>query len=397
MAFSLEKLTESLKMKTGDPYTKFTNMKTHFNEAEMKLIARKGFYPYEFIDEHAENVYNTFKRKDFGGYHWLYLKTDVLLLADIFENFRKMSLEYYKLDPANYLTAASLAWDAALLKTKIELELITNQEILTMIEKSKRGGLTFVGARRYAKANNKHMGDAYDNKQESSYIAYVDANNLYGWAMVQPLPYKNIKFEEINPTTLQTILETPDDSETGYFVEVNLDFPPEIHELLKQMPPCPETLKPDVEWFSDYQREVMEQTQANTTSETLIPHLMKHENYVLHYRVLKFVHNLGVKITLKRVISFKQSTWLASYINSNNQLRTSAKANGDEFLVSFFKLMNNNVFGENYGRCSQQGEHASNNRPRQCHKMVQQDRIQTCELHRWTLPYSNTQDSNRLR
>ena len=102
-----------------------------------------------------------------------------------------MSLEYYKLDPANYLTAASLAWDAALLKTKIELELITNQEILTMIETSKRGGLTFVGAKRYAKANNKHMGDAYDSKQESSYIAYVDANNLYGWAMVQPLPYKD--------------------------------------------------------------------------------------------------------------------------------------------------------------------------------------------------------------
>ena len=87
-----------------------------------------------------------------------------------------MSLTYYKLDPANYLTAASLAWDAALLKTKIELELITNQEILTMIETSKRGGLTFVVAKRYAKANNKHMGGNYDSKQDSSYIAYVDAS-----------------------------------------------------------------------------------------------------------------------------------------------------------------------------------------------------------------------------
>ena len=166
MAFSLEKLTDSLKIKTGDPYAKFTNMKRFFNEEEMKLIAKQWFFPYEFIDEHAkltyqglppkeafyskvkldgisdedykhaENVYNTFKCKDFGDYHWLYLKTDVLVLADIFENFRKMSLKYYKLDPANYLTATSLAWDAALLETKIELELITNQEILTMIEKS---------------------------------------------------------------------------------------------------------------------------------------------------------------------------------------------------------------------------------------------------------------------
>ena len=154
----------------------------------MALIARKGFYPYEFVDdhtklnypglppkenfyskvrldgisdsdyEHALYVYNAFGCKDFGDYHWLYLKTDVLLLADVFENFRKVSVAHYKLDPANYLTAASLAWDAALLQTKIELELITDQEVLTMIDKSKRVGLTFAGAKRYAKANNKQMG-----------------------------------------------------------------------------------------------------------------------------------------------------------------------------------------------------------------------------------------------
>ena len=80
----------------------------------------------------------------------------------------------------------------------------------------------------------------------------------------------------------------------------------------------------------------MEKTQANTTSEKLIPHLMNDENYVLHYRNLKFIYNLGVNITLKRVISFKQSTWLARYINGNNKLRTEATANGDEFLGSFF-------------------------------------------------------------
>ncbi len=103
-----------------------------------------------------------------------------------------MSLVYYTLGPANYRTAASLAWDAALQQTKTELELISNKEILTMIEKSKCGGLTFVGAKRYAKANNKKMG-TYDPKIESSYITYVDSNNLYGWAIVQSLPYKDIQ------------------------------------------------------------------------------------------------------------------------------------------------------------------------------------------------------------
>ena len=103
-----------------------------------------------------------------------------------------------------------------------------------MVEKSKRGGLTFVGSKRYAKANNKHMGENYDSKQESSYITYVDANNLYGWAMVQPLPYKELKFEETCSATLRSILETPDDADVGYVVGADSEFPPpEIYEELK--------------------------------------------------------------------------------------------------------------------------------------------------------------------
>ena len=90
----------------------------------------------------------------------------------------------------------------------------------------------------------------------------------------------------------------------------------------------------------------MEKTAANTNTEKLIPHLFKHEDYVLHYRVLNFLHSLGVKITLKRATSFKQSTWLASYINGNSLLRTEANAKGVTFIVSFFKLMNNSVFGK---------------------------------------------------
>ena len=121
-----------------------------------------------------------------------------------------------------------------MLKTGIDLELVHDAEILTMIEQSKRGGLTFVGSKRYAKANNKHMGkENYDKTKESTYISYVDANNLYGFAMVQPLPHKNLKFETVEscPETfrgsfLETILNTADDAETGYFCEVDLEFPP---------------------------------------------------------------------------------------------------------------------------------------------------------------------------
>ena len=162
-----------------------------------------------------------------------------------------MRLEHYRLDPANYLTSASLAWDSMLLKTKVELDLITDPEILTMIEKSKRGGLTFVGSKRYVKANNKYMGDAYDPKKESSYIAYVDANNLYGWAMSQFLPYDGIEFK--NNISINEVLETPDEHPWGYVVECDLIFPKEIHNKLKQFPPAPEILTPNDEWMSDYQ------------------------------------------------------------------------------------------------------------------------------------------------
>ena len=156
--------------------------------------------------------------------------------------------------------------------------------------------------------------------------------------------YKDIRFN--TTTTLNQILETPDDANVGYLVEADLEFPNELHELFKEFPPCPETLTPNVEWMSNYQKELMEKTGSKTNNDKLTPHLMKHENYVLHYRNLKFVHGLGVKVNVKRVISFKQSKWMSGYINDNNQLRMKAKAEKNEFLVSLFKLMNNSVFGK---------------------------------------------------
>jgi hypothetical protein len=89
--------------------------------------------------------------QSFLDYHSIYLKTDVLLLADVFEKFRKTCCDYYKLDPANYMTAPSLAWDAMLLLTDIKLELITDTKMLDMVERQKRGGLCFVGSKRYVK------------------------------------------------------------------------------------------------------------------------------------------------------------------------------------------------------------------------------------------------------
>ena len=193
------------------------------------LIAGKGFYPYEYIDsherfketelppmeafyskltnetisaknyEHAQTVWKKFNCQTLGDYHDLYLKSDVLLLADVFQTFRKTCMEAYKLDPLHYYTAPGLSWDALLKYTKIDLELLTDMDMHLFIEKGMRGGISMV-SKRHAKANNPYTAD-YDSKITNNYIMYYDANNLYGWAMSQPLPYSGFKWYDMTDMT----------------------------------------------------------------------------------------------------------------------------------------------------------------------------------------------------
>ena len=194
-------------------------------------ILRKGVYPYEYIDsfekfnetelppiekfykslndesikqtdyEHAQKVWNVFNCKTIGDYHDLYLKTDVVLLADVFQNFRKVCMNAYKLDPLHYYTAPGLSWDALLKLTKIDLELLTDIDQHLFIEKGMRGGISMV-SKRHAKANNPLVAD-YNPNQENNYIMYYDANNLYGWPMTQPLPYSGFKWIEPNKNNIR--------------------------------------------------------------------------------------------------------------------------------------------------------------------------------------------------
>ena len=139
-----------------------------------------------------------------GGYHDLYLKSDVILLADVFENFRKTCSLYYKLDPCHYFTSPGLSWDDAMLKmTEIKLELMIDVDMFQFIEKGMRGGVSYI-ANRCGKANNKYMKN-YDKNAQSKYIMFLYANNLYGWATSQCLPTANFRWmtnKEINKIDL---------------------------------------------------------------------------------------------------------------------------------------------------------------------------------------------------
>ena len=221
-------------------------------DEKFRLMIRKGAYPYEYMDgwekheetslspkdafysrlnmkgisdqdhEHAHQVWNTMEKKTVGCYRNTYIKTDVLLLADVFETFQNTWLGHYKLDPAHFYTEPGLVWQA-LLKTAAEycqhekkrkdcelcpdefrLELLTDIDMLLMVEKGIRGGITQV-LKRYAKANNKYMKDLHNPDEESKYLQYLDRNNLYGWAMVQYIPTNGFKWKNAGDFTPEKI------------------------------------------------------------------------------------------------------------------------------------------------------------------------------------------------
>ena len=146
--------------------------------------------------QHAQRVWTEFNIRNLGEYHDLYLKTDVTLLENVFESFRETSLAHYGLDPAHFFTLPGPAWKACLKKTNIRLALLNDPDMLLMFERGIRGGIT-QAVYHYASANNKYMKSKYDPIQESTYIQYLDANNLYGWAMPQPLPTCGFKWADV--------------------------------------------------------------------------------------------------------------------------------------------------------------------------------------------------------
>lgn len=320
---------------------------------KIELLSRKGVFPYEYVDavqkldehnlptkedfystlnasditdkdyEHAKRVWQEFNIHDLGEYSDLYLKTDVLLLADVFENFRDNCIRAYGLDPAHYYTTPGFAWDAMLKFTQIELELFTDLEMHLFVERGVRGGVSQC-CNRYAKANNKYMND-YEPQEPIKYLMYFDVNNLYGWAMMESLPYGDFTWVE-NPENIDFQM-IEDDALEGYILEVDLDYPVSLHDIHRDLPLCPE-----------------HKSAPGSTQIKLMTTLDFKNKYVIHYRNLKQALKYGLQLKrIHRVLKFKQRPWLKSYIDLNSDMRKQAK---NEFESNLFKLMNNAVFGK---------------------------------------------------
>ena len=194
---------------------------------QMELPTKELFLNDQHITngeyDHAKKVWETFSLKNMGEYHDLYLKSNVLLLAAGFESFRKTCFQYYKLDPCHYFTSPGLSWDAMLKMTNSELELMTNVDMFQFIEKGMRGGVSNI-ANRYGKADNKYM-EEYDENAPSKYIMYLDANNLYGWAMSQYLPTGNFRWMTDKETNKIDLGKYKADGKKELIPEVDLEYP----------------------------------------------------------------------------------------------------------------------------------------------------------------------------
>ena len=366
MSSSLDKLVSNL------PRESFKYSSQRFKGTKLDLMIRKGVYPYDYMDsfdkfnkklpmkeefysilnnehisdedyKHAQNVWNTFSLKNMGEYHDLYLQSDILLLADVFENFRKTCLEYYKLDPCHYFTSPGLSWDAMLKMTDIKLELMTDIDMFQFIEKGLRGGISYI-ANRYGKANNKYMKD-YNKDKPPKYIMYLDANNLYGWAMSQYLPTGGFKWLKQNKIDNLDLGKYNEQSKKGLILEVDLEYPNELHDIHNDYPLAPEKVKVTENMLSNYCKKIADKYNISTgLVHKLIPTLSNKEKYVLHYRNLQLYIDLGLKVSkVHRVLEFDQSPWLKQYIDYITKKRKNAK---NDFEKDFFKLMNNSVFGK---------------------------------------------------
>ncbi|XP_060868899.1 uncharacterized protein LOC132943807 isoform X2 [Metopolophium dirhodum] len=349
MASSLSTLSKNL---ITPGFEKFRNSAKHFSAQDLPLVTRKGVYPYDYTDDwdkleetslpaekdfyssleeshikhedfkHANTVWNHFSCQTLGEYSDLYLKIDVLLLADVFENFRDLCLTTYHLDPSFYYTAPGFSFDCMLKYTGQQLELLHDYDMLLMIEKGIRGGLT-QASMRYAKANNEKTPD-YDPTKPKSWLVYQDCNNLYGYAMSQFMPYGGFKWVE---PTLDGLNALDDSSPIGRMYEVDISYPKELHDKHNDLPFLP---KNDIPPGSKVKK--------------LMATLHSKKNYVIHYRNLQQAIKNGLVVEkVHRVIQFNQSDWLKKYIELNTEMRKKAK---NDFEKDFFKLLNNAVFGK---------------------------------------------------
>ena len=282
-------------------------------------------------EEYAEacRKYQTWGCNSLREYLEIYLKVDVFLLADCFQYFRKLALDDEGLEPTHFFSIPGMSWASALKRTQCKLDVLKDSEMYEVFEVAIRGGLSFV---------NKHHSAHKECEVE---LLYVDVNNLYGWALSEPLPYADFKWvvdqEELN----RLIQELPNidcvSASRGHLFEVDVGIPRELHEFMEQLPVCPEHMIPPPQLYGELHGK------SNKVGK-LVTSLLPKRNYYIHFRLLQQVMALGAQITrVHRAISFKQARIFKSYIDYNTEKRSQSS---NSFNKNLYKLKNNSLYGK---------------------------------------------------
>ena len=390
MISSLEKLIKCLNdAKDEKLFKHFNEHYKNKTEEQRHLLRQKGFFPYDYYKneevllkglprrkefynklnnknitkkeyEHVKNVYEKLDCKNFSDYLNLYLECDVILLADVFENFRNTCYSNYGIDCIYSMTAPALSWQAMLYgkfrkniikgydyiydenhKTKLISFKEGQEEMLDFIKENQRGGISLI-TQRYAKANNYYLDD-FDSKIPTSFIKYWDCNNLYGYAMVENLPSGNYEWNK-EIWTNEKLMNISEDNDIGYILEVDIHVPKEKHDYFNDYPLAVQNTHFE---DSEYMKNVaikLNIKKSKTPVDKLIPNLYDKTKYVIHYRNLKLMLSLGYEIIkYHRVLQFEQKPILKDFIMFNTFQRAATNQTHEK---DFFKLMNNSIFGK---------------------------------------------------
>ena len=358
-----------------------------------QLLCKKGIYPYDYFDNtekyneqklpnkeeffnkinnknitdedynHAKNVFEKFECKNLLDYSILYLKTDLCHLSDVFQKFSNFVYETYEIDLRHSYTLPGFSWEAMLKLTKIELELISDPDMYLFLMDTIRGGIS-VCNKEHVIADNKYINK---NTKNNKYLPYLDANNLYGYSMIQSSPYENFKWS--NNLTL-------DEIQTGIY-EVDIEIPTNPHNKFKDYPLCPEIkaiLKNNLSEYQNYLNNKLN-IKYSEKDKKLILDLLSKKNYKIYYKNLEYYMKLGVKVTkVHKILTFDEKPFLKNYIDLNTNLRKQAK---NDLEKDLFKLMNNAIFGKSMENVLIRSNiKLINNNPEKLLKMIRQPNFQ---------------------
>lgn len=367
---SLADLVDNLRDKGID---NFKHLIKEYPKPEVrKNLFKKGLYPYSYVSSFERFLeplparekfkndltgetpsvqdYNELLEtcdqlniKSLGDLHDHYVKLDVILLADIISDYRNMAINDYKLDPLHYATAPAFTYDAMLKYTGAKPELVKDPDMYLFFERGIRGGISVI-SHRHAKANNKYIKD-YDKTKPESSIFYADCCNLYGYAMLQLLPYSKFRWltaQEIKNLDVATFNAN---GENGLILEVDLHYPEYLHDDHADYPLAPEKLTITKDMLSNHVTKFIEDHKVQyCKQERLAPNVFDKEKYIVHIKSLQQYLSLGLILTkVHRVIQFRQKAWLKSYIEFNTMKRQKATSEHEK---NFYKLLNNAIFGK---------------------------------------------------